>query len=277
MNNPPAIPANPQEEPPSPTPSPSSPPPPPSSLADSINSPQQVAHDYLAFFRGRVVFVAVILLAALFSLLTLLVLRADLLPTSWDITVTHEIQELPYIPIGVVLIAISEPGFQPWNWIIIGGLMAIFAFVFRRPVEAVFIGLAGAGGLLAEIAKNLVDRPRPTPDFANIIGHLTSYSFPSGHVTGYTTLFGFLFYLTYSHLDKRSPVRMILLDFFALMIVLVGFSRVYMGQHWASDALAGYALGFAYLLLLIELYRFWLKRGERIATPPVAATPPPQP
>jgi undecaprenyl-diphosphatase len=215
--------------------------------------------------------VAVILLAALFSLLTLLVLRADLLPTSWDITVTHEIQELPYIPVGVVLIAISEPGFQPWNWIIVGGLMALFAFVFRRPVEAAFIGLAGAGGLLAEIVKNLVDRPRPTPDFANIIGNLKTYSFPSGHVTGYTILFGFLFYLAFSHLHNRVPVRMILLDVFALMIVLIGFSRVYMGQHWASDALAGYALGFAYLLLLIELYRFWLKRGERSPSPPVAA------
>src|SRR5438046_5446080 len=169
MNNPPAIPSLPQDG--SPTQPPSSPPSPPSA-ASSINRPQQVAHDYLAFFRGRVVFVAVILLAALFSLLTLLVLRADLLPTSWDITVTHEIQELPYIPVGVVLIAISEPGFQPWNWIIIGGLMSLFAIVFRRPVEAIFVGLAGAGGLLAEIVKNLVDRPRPTPDFANILGNL---------------------------------------------------------------------------------------------------------
>jgi undecaprenyl-diphosphatase len=143
--------------------------------------------------------------------------------------------------------------------------VAIFIFVFRRPVEAVFVALAGAGGLLAELVKSLVDRPRPTPDFANIIGNLKTYSFPSGHVTGYTILFGFLFYLTYSHLPKGMPIRTILLDFFALMIVLIGFSRVYMGQHWASDALAGYALGFAYLLLLIELYRFWLKRGERNA------------
>jgi undecaprenyl-diphosphatase len=207
---------------------------------------------------------AVLVLTALFSLMTLLVLRSDLLPTSWDITVTHEIQEFPYMPLGAIFIAVSAPGFQPWNWIMVAAFVAIFIFPLRRPVEAFFVALAGAGGLLAEIVKGLVDRPRPTPEFATVIGNLQSYSFPSGHVTGYTILFGFLFYLTFVHLHNRTPLRLILLLFFGLMVLLVGPSRVYMGQHWASDALAGYALGFAYLLLLIELYRFWMKRKTRI-------------
>jgi undecaprenyl-diphosphatase len=238
------------------------------SPALSPGSPQQVMHDYLAFFRGRTVVLAILILTALFSLMTILVVRADLLPTFWDINVTHEIQEFPYMPLGAILIAVSAPGFQPWNWIMIAALVVFFIFPLRRPVEAFFVGLAGAGGLLAEVVKGLVDRPRPTPEFVNVIGNLKSYSFPSGHVTGYTILFGFLFYLTFVHLHKRMPLRLFLLVFFALMVFLVGPSRVYMGQHWASDALAGYALGFAYLLLIIELYRFWMKRKTRTENAP---------
>jgi undecaprenyl-diphosphatase len=223
-------------------------------------------HDYLAFFRGRAVVAAAVVLLILFSALTLLVVGAGLQPTPWDITVTHEIQEIPDVPVGVLLVAVSQPGFQPWNWIIVLALMAVFLAAFRRPVEAIFVALAGAGGLIAEIVKNLVDRPRPTPNFAHILVILKSYSFPSGHVTSYTVLYGFLFYLVFVHMPHGNPLRMALLVFFAIMIVLVGPSRVYMGQHWASDALAGYTLGFAYLLLLIELYRFWMKRDVKRKT-----------
>jgi undecaprenyl-diphosphatase len=235
--------------------------PPPSRQAQTGQSDEpSPLHDYLAVFRGRTVVMFVVLLLIIFSLLTLLVLRGDLQPTSWDVTITHNIQELPYMPMGLLLVAVSQPGFQPWNWVIVIALMALFFAVFRRPVEAIFVGLAGLGSALAEVVKNLVDRPRPTPDFAHILGTLHSYSFPSGHATGYTILFGFLFYLVYVHMPRGKLVRTLLLAFFTLMMVLVGPSRVYMGQHWASDTLAGYTLGFAYLLLLIELYRFWMKR-----------------
>jgi membrane-associated phospholipid phosphatase len=253
MTDPPAIPANPDKERPATL----------TNAALAPDSPQQVMHDYLAFFSGRIVVLAVLALTVVFSLLTFLVLRADLLPTSWDINVTHEIQEFPYMPVGAILVAVSEPGFQPWNWLLVSAVVLSALFIFRRPIEALFIALAGAGGLFVELFKNIIDRPRPTPEFVTVTGHLQSYSFPSGHVTTYTIVFGFLFYLTYVHIHKRAPLRTFLLAFCALMILLVGPSRVYMGQHWASDALAGYALGFAYLLLLIELYRYVMKRKTK--------------
>ena len=57
---------------------------------------------------------------------------------------------------------------------------------------------------------------------------------------------------------------------FGLLIVLVGPSRIWMGQHWASDVLASYTLGFAYLVVLIEVYsRCRLSRAP--ARPPTAA------
>jgi undecaprenyl-diphosphatase len=204
---------------------------------------------------------AIALLTAFFFLLTALVLRADLQPTSWDIGITREIQRLPPL-VDELLRYVSVVGFEPWNWVLSILLVAFMAFR-RWFVEMAFTALAASGGLTAELVKNLVDRPRPSPEYATIYRELTSYSFPSGHVTGYVTLFGFVFYLAYTLLPRRSPTRWFILITTGLLILLVGPSRVSMGQHWASDTLAGYALGFAFLLLVIELHRLWLGRHPK--------------
>jgi undecaprenyl-diphosphatase len=216
---------------------------------------------FVALLRGHIVLMAIAFLTGLFVILTALILRVGLQPTPWDVAITHEVQELPDV-VGEGLVVVSAPGFYPWNFVLPIAIVLIF-LLFRWFTEAAFMALASAGGFTSEIVKNFVDRPRPTPDLARIARELHTFSFPSGHVTGYVTLFGFLFYLAYTLLPRRHPLRWIVLTICALAIILVGPSRVYMGQHWASDALAGYALGFAYLLLVIQLHRFWLKRGVR--------------
>lgn len=216
----------------------------------------------IALARGRLLIIAVLLLAAIFSILTLIVIQDNLLPTPWDIGVTHEIQEIPFVPIGQVLVWVSMPGFTPWNIVIPAGII-LFMLFQRWKTEAFFTAAATAGGALAELVKVLIDRPRPTPEFANIYAELSSYSFPSGHVTNYTMLYGFLFYLAFTLLPRRSVARRVILVVCGALVALVGVSRVYMGQHWASDAMAGYALGFVYLLLVIEVYRVVLKRRNK--------------
>jgi membrane-associated phospholipid phosphatase len=236
-------------------------------VAPALDAPPVVPRPFwhpgslIALARGRPVIATILLLTVLFSLLTITVVRGDLLPTPWDVGITHEIQEIPFVPIGQILVWVSAPGFTPWNFII-PAVVVLFMLFQRWRLEAWFMALAAAGGVLAELVKVFIDRPRPTPEFANIYAELSSYSFPSGHVTGYTMLYGFIFYLAYTLLPRRSIARWTILVVCGALVALVGVSRVYMGQHWASDALAGYALGFAYLLLLIEVYRFVLQRRE---------------
>ncbi|MGA7732359.1 MAG: phosphatase PAP2 family protein [Chloroflexia bacterium] len=217
----------------------------------------------IVLLRGRALFMGALTLALLFTVLTALVLREDLQPTGWDIGITHEIQEFPQVPVGEVLVWVSGPGFFPWNYIM-PGMVVLFMLAMRWFVQGVFTTLASAGGLLAELVKHLVDRPRPTPEFATIYRELYTASFPSGHVTGYTVLYGFVFYLAYTHLPRKSPVRWVVMGICALLVLLVGLSRVYMGQHWASDVLAGYALGFSYLLLVIAAHQAYLARGKSV-------------
>jgi len=228
---------------------------------------------FLALLRGRFLLVAIVVLTALFILLTALVLRADLKPTEWDAGITHEMQEFPRFPIGEILIAVSWPGFMYQNWII-PGVIILSMFLVGWRTEAAFTALATLGGFAGELVKVIINRPRPDVAYSQnvLVSVAHGPSFPSGHVTSYVVFYGFLFYLAYTLLPRRSVWRWIIMILCGLMVLLVGPSRVYMGQHWTSDALAGYSLGFIYLLSVIALYRFWMRRHPKA---PIAPSPTP--
>jgi undecaprenyl-diphosphatase len=71
----------------------------------------------------------------------------------------------------------------------------------------------------------------------------------------YTILFGYICYLMYTLL-KRSILRSLLLGIFGIFILFVGPSRIYLGQHWASDVLGAYLLGGVLLAGMILVYQW---------------------
>jgi undecaprenyl-diphosphatase len=75
----------------------------------------------------------------------------------------------------------------------------------------------------------------------------------------YIGFYGFLWFLIYTLL-KRSWLRTLLLILLSTLIALVGISRIYLGQHWASDVLGAYLLGSLCLVAEIELYRWGKSR-----------------
>jgi undecaprenyl-diphosphatase len=88
-----------------------------------------------------------------------------------------------------------------------------------------------------------------------VLATLTDSSFPSGHVMFYTGFYGFIIFLAYT-LMKPSIRRTLLVVVFGLLVLLIGVSRVYVGEHWASDALGAYLLGTLTLVAIIQLYRW---------------------
>lgn len=199
-----------------------------------------------------------------------------LAPLSVDLAITSMIQNATLSPAAgggripiydELMELVSAPGFAPYNFLwtglVIGGLALL-----RRFAEAVVAAVASAGsGVVVEVVKAFVGRPRPTLDFARIEHAASGYSFPSGHVAWYVCFFGFLFYIAWSLMRPGGRRTLVLLGTGA-MVALVGASRIYEGHHWASDALAGYAVGFGWLCLCIWLYRRWeawhLARLERL-------------
>src|SRR6478672_9209884 len=97
---------------------------------NSAPAPVRRQASWVALVRGAGLVAIFGLLAAIFGLLTLIVLKANLQPTVWDRAITQTIQELPYVPVGAILVAVSFPGFAPWNWIIVGAITLVM--LWRR-------------------------------------------------------------------------------------------------------------------------------------------------
>jgi membrane-associated phospholipid phosphatase len=93
---------------------------------------------------------------------------------------------------------------------------------------------------LYDLIKPLVARPRPA--VGQLVATATGFSFPSGHATQATAVLGALAYLA-SAWTPRWSVKVAVWAAAAIAVVLVGFSRVYLGVHWASDVIGGSALG----------------------------------
>ncbi len=121
----------------------------------------------------------------------------------------------------------------------------------RQGRRAAIFALNCAGGaILSTGLKMFFGKPRPEL-WPRLIDELT-YSFPSGHALGSMVLYGFLAYL----LAQRWPqMRGWIYGAAVLLIGGIGFSRLYLGVHWPTDVLAGYSVGFLWMIFCIALLR----------------------
>ncbi len=211
--------------------------------------------------------IALVLVAGAFGVLTFLV---KTMPSfAIDLQITTAIQLINFPSFALLMNLISWPGFAP-QAIIITGLIIMLIYSFGLHWEALMALIAAIFSTAINVlVKDLVQRARPTAGVVNVIATLNSYSFPSGHVMFYLGFFGFIWFLAFSLL-KPSIKRSLVLVFFGILIVLVGLSRIYLGQHWASDVLGAYLLGSLTLVVIIQFYR-WGKTRFFVHRP-VAAT-----
>lgn len=207
----------------------------------------------------RTVFFWVLLFSAIvgFSMLAFLV---ETTPSfALDLQITQAIQSIDAPFFDVFMRPISWAGFLPQSAVItllIGFTFYVFGFRWES-ITALLTSLIS--GVTNESVKYLIQRPRPAADLVDVFEVLTSYSFPSGHVMFYVSLFGFVWYVAYTF-SKRSLTRSLVLIFFGMLITLVGVSRIYLGQHWASDVLGAYLLGSTILVGMIIFHQWGKNR-----------------
>ncbi len=132
----------------------------------------------------------------------------------------------------------------------------------RRAALLVLVAVAG-GMLLSTALKAGFDRPRP-----DAVLHMTqvySASFPSGHA-----LVSAVVYLTLGALiaatQESTALKLYSLGLCAFVTVIVGVSRVYLGVHWPTDVLAGWALGASWAMACWSVM-VWLQRRGTIEPP----------
>jgi undecaprenyl-diphosphatase len=131
-------------------------------------------------------------------------------------------------------------------------LVVVVGLVARRfsgswaPLVILVVGVVG-GILLSDVVKPLVGRNRPALPGAM---HGDGFAFPSGHATQSVAAYGGLAYLAAGWF--RTWAAKVAVWTMALALVLViGFSRIYLGLHWTTDVLGGYALGAAWLAAVL--------------------------
>jgi undecaprenyl-diphosphatase len=122
----------------------------------------------------------------------------------------------------------------------------VYLLLARRYRLAGFaLAATSLGAMLNSLLKMLFDRSRPDLILHDI--YLSTSSFPSGHAmssaTVYLTLGAML-----AQVSHGTTLKMFVLGIAALLTLLVGLTRVYLGVHWPTDVLAGWSLGAAWAL-----------------------------
>lgn len=148
----------------------------------------------------------------------------------------------------IAITALCSPAFIK----IVYPAFIILLLIFKWYRRAVFTFLAGAGGLiLISSVKFLFQRPRPQYPLEFLE---KGYSFPSGHATFSFIFYGTLaYFLWLTHLPKVA--KLVLILFLIMLSLSIGISRIYLKVHYPSDVLAGFCLGYSWLLLLIYYFR----------------------
>ncbi len=138
------------------------------------------------------------------------------------------------------------------NWQVIVGLSVIAIIILgllKKKQEIIFfIAALISGEMIKELFKFLIHRQRPDVGFSLISEN--GYAFPSGHAVISVIFYGLVGYLIY-RICKKLWQKLILLFTFFIFIFLIGFSRIYLGVHWASDVFAGWLIGSAILAFFI--------------------------
>ena len=125
----------------------------------------------------------------------------------------------------------------------------------RLRLEAVMTAITSWGMLLVRVlVQRLVHRPRPSSLLVHVSHHKQSKSFPSGHVTSSLTFWGWLLAVGLNRWSGSQTRKKALLSIPALLVAFVGISRVYLGEHWATDVLGGYLLGGGWVSLCLQVY-----------------------
>ncbi|HSU94918.1 MAG TPA: phosphatase PAP2 family protein [Gemmatimonadaceae bacterium] len=146
---------------------------------------------------------------------------------------------------------------------------AVVLYLWRAKQRTLLVAwvLSYIGGTVLDgVIKDIVRRPRP--EFAAKFLHYSSWSFPSGHSMGSLIGFAMLAYTVIRIWKIESMAARVGIWAGAIvMIILVGYSRIYLGVHYLSDVAAGYTLGVLWLAVCFTGLQMVNRRAELRRTP----------
>lgn len=137
-------------------------------------------------------------------------------------------------------------------------LAGVLIFMFCKKIRwFVTFDLVGVT-IINQVIKHIVRRPRP-----NVLRLVEEdgYSFPSGHSMVSMAFYGIIIYLVYKNVTNKY-LKWTLIALLSLLILSIGFSRIYVGVHYFTDVVGGFLLGLAYLIIYINIYNKKVGKNE---------------
>jgi len=168
----------------------------------------------------------------------------------FDSAVIHYFEHHSWHPLHLAMSAVTVIASGPYQTGLILAMALVFLWKRRFWPDGITLLIAGGGGLALEhILKLLFHRTRPEPIFYHL-----GYSFPSGHSFFAVVVYGMIAY----QLARRRTAaqRAWIYTIASLAILLVGFSRVYLTQHYPTDVIGGYLAGICWLWGCLALPSF---------------------
>ncbi|WP_255153806.1 phosphatase PAP2 family protein [Ferruginibacter sp. HRS2-29] len=131
-------------------------------------------------------------------------------------------------------------------------LMAYYFFVRKNNWNGIRVAVVSLSSLCVMFGLKMLFR-RPRPDMP-LLHEVKGLSFPSGHAFMSFTFFGIVIYLIYKSRFKGWK-RYLAVIIFILVTLLVGISRIYLRVHYASDVIAGFCMGFMWMVITLVILR----------------------
>ena len=154
----------------------------------------------------------------------------------------------------LILKAITELGGVAFT-VLAGVLIFMFCKKNRWFITFDLVGVT----LVNQVIKHIIRRPRP-----NVLRLVeeSGYSFPSGHSMVSMAFYGIIIYLVYKNVSNKY-LKWILIILLSLLILSIGFSRIYVGVHYFTDVVGGFFLALAYLIVYIYIYNKKVIKNEK--------------
>ena len=143
-------------------------------------------------------------------------------------------------------------------------LIAYFLFIKKHKWYSIKIPVVALGGLTVMLLlKFIFSRPRP---LIPLLEPARGFSFPSGHAMMSFSFYGLLIFIVYENI-RNLYLRWILIIILLILIFAIGFSRVYLRVHYASDVIAGFAVGFIWIVVSVNVIRRIEKYSQKKIDP----------
>jgi undecaprenyl-diphosphatase len=214
-----------------------------------------------SFFSQFILLEKIFFVVSVVAFLILAVLALQHKPLAWDIPITCILQSFGNIELLMRAISLLGDNFFVSSGIVISITLMLYYSGHKLEARMLFFATAVAQ-ISNSIIKLIIARPRPAGEMCvRLLVKEETLSFPSGHVTHYVCLYGFLCFLIYKKVSNPLlKVGLIILP--AFLVMTVGVSRIYLGAHWSSDVTAAYLSSTTWLVFVTGLYNHFSTKNK---------------